>query len=66
MAKKEFKYQDARNELHDLLAWFESGSSELDKALDNYKRAEELIAQIEAYLADIDAKLQVSVKDTNE
>jgi exodeoxyribonuclease VII small subunit len=63
--KKEFNYQEARKELQDLLDWFESGSAELDKALDNYKRAEELISQVEAYLRAIDAKLQVTLKSSN-
>ena len=60
--KKEFNYQDARKELQELLDWFESGSAELDKALDNYKRAEELISQIEAYLSAIDTQLRITLK----
>lgn len=61
MTSKQFNYQQARKELQEILEWFESGSAELDKALDNYKRAEELIAQIENYLGDIDAQLQVTI-----
>ena len=64
-AKNEFNYQEARKELQELLDWFESGSAELDKALDNYKRAEELISQIEAYLSAIDTKLQITLKPSN-
>lgn len=64
-AKNEFNYQEARKELQELLDWFESGSAELDKALDNYKRAEELISQIEAYLTVIDTKLQITLKPSN-
>lgn len=60
--KKEFNYQDARKELQELLDWFESGSAELDKALDNYKRAEELISQIEEYLHAIDTQLRITLK----
>ena len=60
--KKEFNYQDARKELQELLDWFESGSAELDKALDNYTRAEELISQIEEYLHAIDTQLRITLK----
>lgn len=62
MAKQqEFDYASARKELHELLEWFESGASDLDKALDNYKRAEELINKIEGYLDDLEKKLQITV-----
>lgn len=61
MTKKDFNYQAARQELQDLLDWFESGSADIDKALVSYKRAEELITQLEAYLSDIDKKLQISI-----
>lgn len=64
-SKKEFNYQEARKELQELLDWFESGSAELDKALVNYKRAEELISQIESYLGAIDTQLQITLKPSN-
>lgn len=59
---KSFDYVAAQAELNELLDWFESGNTDLDKALVNYKRAEELIAQIEAYLSDTEAKLQISIQ----
>ncbi|HPD98679.1 MAG TPA: exodeoxyribonuclease VII small subunit [Candidatus Saccharibacteria bacterium] len=61
MPKKEFNYPAARQELNELLEWFESGAADLDKALANYKRAEELISQIESYLGDIEKKLHINV-----
>jgi len=61
MQKKEFNYPAARQELNELLEWFESGAADLDKALANYKRAEELISQIESYLGDIEKKLHINV-----
>lgn len=64
MAKKEFNYPAARKELQELLDWFESGSTDLDKALQNYKRAEELIVEIEAYLSDIEKKLEITINST--
>lgn len=64
MTKKEFNYTTARKELQEVLEWFESGSADLDKALTNYKRAEELIAEIEAYLSDIEKKLNVTINSS--
>lgn len=62
MAKKdEFNYAKAKQELVELLDWFESGDPDLDKALDNYKKAEVLIAQIETYLKDTEKKLKITV-----
>jgi exodeoxyribonuclease VII small subunit len=61
MATQQFDYQKARNELQELIDWFESGSADIDEALKKYKRAEALITQLEAYLHDVDAKLQVSI-----
>ena len=62
---KSFDYVAAHAELNDLLDWFESGNTDLDKALVNYKRAEELIAQIEAYLLDTEAKLQIKINKSD-
>lgn len=59
---KPFDYVAAQAELNDLLDWFESGNTDLDKALINYKRAVDLISQIEAYLLDTEAKLQISIQ----
>lgn len=61
MVKKEFDYKDARQELDEILAWFESSNPDLDKALIKYKRAEELIKQTEDYLKDIEKKLKITV-----
>ena len=61
MAQKDFDYNKARKELAELIEWFESGSADLDKALANYKRAEELITQIESYLGDLEKKLSITV-----
>ena len=61
MNKKKFDYNDARQELDEILAWFESSNPDLDKALLKYKRAEDLIKQIENYLKDIEKKLKITV-----
>lgn len=62
---KLFDYVAAQAELNDLLDWFESGNTDLDNAISKYKRAEELIAQIESYLSDIEAKLQITIQKSD-
>ena len=57
-----FNYVAAKQELIELLDWFESGDADLDKALENYKKAEDLIKQIEAYLKDTEAKIKINIK----
>lgn len=66
MAKATFDYITARKELAELLEWFESGAADLDKSLVNYKRAEELISQIEAYLGDVEKKLSITVRSAEK
>lgn len=61
MAAKDFNYKQAKQELIELLDWFDSGDADLEQALDNYKRAEELIKQLEAYLKDTEQKIKVTV-----
>lgn len=65
MSKQSFDYASAKQELRQLLEWFESGSADLDKAVVNYKRAEQLITQIEAYLSDVEYKLQITVNKSD-
>lgn len=62
---KPFDYVAAQAELNDLLDWFESGNTDLDNAISKYKRAEELIAQIESYLSDIETKLQITIQKSD-
>jgi exodeoxyribonuclease VII small subunit len=59
----DFNYQEAQEELNELLAWFENGSNELADALIKYKRAEELLGYMEAYLNDTEAALTVAIKN---
>ena len=61
MVKSSFDYSVAKSELQDIVEWFEQGEPDLDMALKKFKRAEELIAQIEAYLKDMETQLKITV-----
>ncbi|MFO0882201.1 MAG: exodeoxyribonuclease VII small subunit [Candidatus Saccharimonadales bacterium] len=62
MAKNDFNYTQKRAELDELLAWFERGDVSVDEAIDKYQQAEKLLAELEAYLADTQAKVEVLTK----
>ncbi len=62
MPKKEFDYKKTRAELDELLAWFESADVSVDEAIGKYQRAEVLLAELEAYLADTQAKIEQLTK----
>ena len=62
MAKKEFDYKKSRAELDELLAWFENGDVSIDEAIAKYQRAEELLQELESYLSDTQAKIELLTK----
>jgi len=62
MPKKEFDYKKSRAELDELLTWFESGDVAVDEAIAKYQRAEELVKELELYLADTQAKIELLTK----
>lgn len=47
-AKK--SYQDLETELREIIDWFEGESFDVDEAVDKYRRGQELIRELEAYL----------------
>ena len=47
------------DELSQLVAWFESDEFELEKALETYKKAETLAAEIERDLSDLKNEVTV-------
>lgn len=61
MAKNDFNYSLKKQQLVELLDWFESGDADLDKALENYKKAEVLIAELQDYLKDTEKKIKITV-----
>lgn len=64
MAKKEFDYVKARAELDEIIAWFESSDVAVDEAIEKYKQAEKILAELEAYLADTQAQIEVFAKQS--
>lgn len=62
MAKSEFNYKQKKAELDALLAWFEQGDVSVDEAIGKYQQAEKLLAELEAYLSDTQAKIEVLTK----
>lgn len=64
MAKKDFNYVESRAKLDELMAWFESGEVSVDEAIEKYKQAEKILAELEAYLADTQAQIEVFAKQS--
>lgn len=62
MPKKTFDYSEARAELDEIIAWFENGEVAVDEAIVKYQRAEELINELELYLSDTQAKIELLTK----
>lgn len=59
MVNKSFDYRQARADLDEILAWFESSDVAVDEAIDKYKQAEKILAELEEYLADTQAQIKV-------
>jgi len=62
---KDFKYQEAKAELDELMAWFESSDATVDEAIDKYQQAEVLIKQLERYLTDTKTKIKQITKQVD-
>jgi exodeoxyribonuclease VII small subunit len=61
MTKNNFNYSLKKRQLVELLDWFEAGDADLDKALENYNKAEVLIAELQDYLKDTEKKIKITV-----
>ena len=59
MAKKEFDYVAAMAELQALLSDMQNEAVGVDDALQKYERGQELIKQLNAYLAAAENKISV-------
>jgi len=58
MAKQDAKsYQETRQELDDLMVWFESDDVDLDQALEKYEQGMELIQQLQKQLVQAENKV---------
>lgn len=64
MAKKSFDYTKTRAELDEIMAWFESSDVAVDEAIAKYKQAEKLLAELERYLSDTQAQIEIFAKAT--
>ena len=62
MTKADFNYAKKRAELDALLAWFEQGDVSVEEAIEKYQQAEKLLAELEAYLHETQAKIDVLTK----
>lgn len=58
-----FDYAKAREELNEVLDWFESGEIDVEMAIKQHARAEELIKQIESYLKDVEKNLKINIRN---
>ena len=62
MSKNDKTIQEKITALQELTAWFEGDEFELEKALDVFKQAEELAAEIETDLKQLKNDVQVVAK----
>lgn len=68
MSKSSINYVKKRAELDELLAWFEQDDLAIDQAIEKYQQAEAIIAELEQYLTDTQAKIEQLTKkiDNNQ
>lgn len=59
MPEKTKSYKELRKELDDVLAELETSADDIDKAIEQYKKGQEIIAKIEKYLQK--AKIKINV-----
>ncbi len=52
------KYRELREELDELLAWFDQDQLDVDEALKKYEAATKLADQLEAYLQTAENSIQ--------
>jgi exodeoxyribonuclease VII small subunit len=67
MVKKDLRksknYRQMSEELAELIEWFESQDPDIDRALEKYNQAMELIEQMEEYLKTAENKIRkISIK----
>lgn len=63
MKSDNFDYSNKKAQLVELLDWFDSGEADLEMAIVNYTKAEELIKQLEEYLKYTEQKLKITIKN---
>lgn len=61
METTEFDYAKAKQDLEDLLAWFDSADADVSQSIAKFEEAKKLIEQLEAFLNDSERALQIKV-----
>lgn len=57
MAKTEKTYKHLRQELDELLSWFENEDLDVDEAISKYEQAKKLAKELHKYLQDAQNKI---------
>jgi exodeoxyribonuclease VII small subunit len=61
---KNFDYKTAKSQLDEIIYWFENEPIDVDEAIAKYQQADQLIKDIEMYLNNTRAKIDLTVKKT--
>jgi exodeoxyribonuclease VII small subunit len=57
MSEKKKTYRQLRDELDQILFWFDGEDLDVDEAIEKYDKAKALIAELESYLAASEQKI---------
>ena len=63
---KDIDYQKTKAELDEILVWFERSDVSVDDAFIKYKKAEQLLEQLDAYLNDTKTKIDQIIKKSTK
>ena len=66
METAEFDYAKAKQELDDVLAWFDSADADVSQSIAKFEEAKKLIEQLEAFLNDAERALQIKVASLDD
>lgn len=61
---KKQRYQDLRMQLQAEIAWLDGNTDDIDEAVEHYKKAKALIAQMQKYLEKVKAELESTDKSS--
>lgn len=59
MAEETKTYRELKKELDEILLELETNTDDIDKAIEQYKKAQDILAKIEKYLDKAKAKIEV-------
>ena len=55
-------YTELKNELNEMLEWFEQDDIDVDKAIEKHEQAEKLITELKTYLEATEQKIKKTPK----